>query len=199
MVSERGRVSTGVAVLIAVVGVAAIAGIILFVVVSGRNQPQHFYFERRSMGQRLLAEIEEYDLVNGYPETAEEVIYLNNLLMRMFYGKIVSDTDLLYKLVGIQRQLFSSDLTTKNSHQSQWETILDDTEELYGNNVYLYLIDVGVVFTSNEADMCSIPLTFTMINYETLYWNYVLKLENGQWKIHVFNRTDSTFLNILEE
>ena len=199
MLSERGRLKPITAIIIVVLGIAAIGSIFISIYVQNRDRPQLFYIQRRSMGQRLLDEVRTYDLVNHYPETVEEVMHLYSILRRMIYGRMVSDDELLYELVGLQRHLLCDFLTQNNTHRDQWLQVLEDTSVLYESNVFIHSIDKGLIFISAEEDMCIVPLTFTMINHEAMYWNYFLKLEHGRWKIHDFKRMDSTFMNEIED
>ena len=140
------------------------------------------------------------DLKNNYPDSPQEVIRLNNLLMQMIYGKMVQSEELLWELVGIQQQIFSEFLATNNSQQSRYEFLIEDTGVLYDNSIYIWAIETGLFFESDELNMASVPITITLVNWpEKLYWNYFLRLENGRWKIYDLKRMDETFRNLYEE
>jgi len=199
----RSKVGPFGAIVIILLGVALIGGIIYYIFVQNRDTTRYFYLERRSTGQRILNEIHSYDLIRDYPDTPQEVIRLNNLLMQMIYGRIVSNDDLLYELVGIQQMIFSDFIQTNNSHQSRFEILFEDTAFMYENNIYLWSIEPGLFFESDELNMASVPITMTFVTNSVnwpreMYWNYFLRHENGRWKIYDMKRMDSTFRNPYE-
>ena len=190
----KKRKNTVAGIIIIVLGIALIAGVIIYVLYVSKDQPQYFINAKRAKGNLLLNSIRSYDLENGYPEIAEEVMELNSAIMHLYYGRIVSDNSLIRELVDTQRLIFDDVLLELNTAESQWEKIVRDAETLYNENVYIYQIDQGVAFYSTEQDMCIVPITITLINYEKVYWNYFLSLDDqGRWKIYTWQRTDKYF------
>lgn len=195
----KHRKSLIAGIIILVVGVALIGGTIVYGIDRSKNSDQKFYQNSRSTGQRLYDKALAY-MENGYPETAEDVIDLNNIIMQLYYGKIVSSDELIRELVTMQRQLFSDYLLENNDFEDQYANVLESADILYEKKVYIYNIEAGSVFYSSGGDMCSVPITEFMNNYEKMYWNYYLKLDDeGHWKIHNYQRTDKSFRNVIED
>ena len=199
MYKQRGKIHPAAAVLIIVVALAAMGTFIVYGINQSRNTPQHFFPLRRNLAARLLNEVRDHDLINNYPETALDVILLNNNFLMLYHGQMVSDPDLLWELIGIQRHLFSDSLMTNNSHQQQFDSIWESINTRHPHNVYVNSIEVGQSFRSGRVDMYVFPITMRMVNYDNLYWNYFVYLDDsGRWRIANYDRTDSTFRNILD-
>jgi hypothetical protein len=193
------RVGPAGAFLIILVGVLILGGAVYYMYMLNRDRPQPFFIERRGTGQRLMAQVEEFDLENNYPGSPEEVIGLYVLLYELIYGRIVESPELLWDLVGMQRQIFGRYLVENNTHQEQFDLIREETEWMFDNAIRIHSVHVGVFFESDVLHMASVPITKTMINNpegdSTLFFNYFLALEDGRWKIYNWERTDGTFLN----
>ncbi|MDR1704429.1 MAG: hypothetical protein LBS19_07050 [Clostridiales bacterium] len=194
------RINKTLGIIILVVSFSVITGGVGYIAWYSSQQPHYFVIEKKSLGDTLYRRLQEYDLENYYPETAEEVMEINNLLRRLMYGNIVADKDFIRVLVGYQRMLFDDVLLEANSLDTQTQKVIESGEMLYRNKISLYSSSIGTVFESDEVEMCIAPITEAMVNYEGLYWNYYLKKDaDGRWKIYTWERTDRSFRNVIED
>lgn len=198
MLGNRKR-NTVIGVVCIVIGVVAFSAIFAFASYRYKNTPQNFYDNRRGSAEKLYDEVTAHDLDGGYPGTAEEVVNLNNKIVQLYYGKMVKNEEILTELVDIQRKLFADELLDKNPRENQVETLLEAIDELYSQNVYVYKIEQGITYYSSNVNMCIVPVTQTLINYENVYWNYFLRQDaDGRWKIYTYMRADENFRTLEE-
>lgn len=147
-----------------------------------------------------VEQLSEYNMVDDYPKTPRDVVKLHNRYFKLFYGKELSDDELVVLNRKI-RYLYAEELIEYNSENTMikdLKTNIDDMNEEGYSYLLCELPEPSQVkfYTQNGKEMASLEITITVSAKDSkgyLYHQYVLVKENEQWKILAWG--DSTFGN----
>jgi|GEM_PF-1994190 len=189
--ADMKRKNMAIGIVILALGAIALSSIIFFAVSVWRTEPKLFETGKDSIGKKLYGQVTDADLDNKYPATPEEIMdmYLN--ILRLQYGKIVVDDDLMRELVSTQRKLFSADLLAANTEDAQYEELVRATTKLYENKIILSQANrSGVVFPPSQPELCYFTVRQFNSGYGSTMWEYYLQKDaGGNWKIHSWTMT----------
>lgn len=147
-----------------------------------------------------VEQLSEYNMVDDYPKTPRDVVKLHNRYFKLFYGKELSDDELVVLNRKI-RYLYAEELIEYNSENTMIKDLKTNIDGM-NEEGYSYLLcelpepSQVKFYTQNGKEMASLEITITVSAKDSkgyLYHQYVLVKENEQWKILAWG--DSTFGN----
>ncbi|MDR2938712.1 MAG: hypothetical protein LBV08_00145 [Clostridiales bacterium] len=179
------KVKTSTAVFVTLAGVSFIVLLLIFSIRVYNQNPSYYNPGKGSKGEKIYSGLAEYDFINAYPETPEEVIEINNKIMIFLYGNILADTSKIAEVLEFQRNIFSDGLNGLNTLESQIENTVGSFNEFSNEGVYVLDVKSGSVkYTSKDDDMCSVILTFYFNNIESIKKQYnLVRGADNKWKI----------------
>ncbi len=139
-----------------------------------------------------------YDLYGNYPKTPRDVAKLHNRYFEMFYGKGVTDEELVVMNQKI-RGLYSSELLKYNDENTNLNKLKDNVEAVKEAG-YVYrsfeLPEASQTeyYTQDGVEMATLEVKIVFnveSGMEYMYVKYVMVKENDQWKIHVWGISDT--------
>ncbi|MBO5389501.1 MAG: hypothetical protein J6A59_15500 [Lachnospiraceae bacterium] len=139
-----------------------------------------------------------YDMQRDYPNTPRDVAKLHNRYFEAFYGKGVSDDELVVMNQKI-RELYSSQLLMYNDENTNLNMLKDNITSV-NDAGYEYasyeLPEASQIeyYTQNGVEMATLEVKIVFnvkSGMEYMYVKYVMVKENDQWKIHVWGISDT--------
>jgi len=175
-----------IGIVILALGLIALSSILFFAVTVWQTTPKLFETSKRSIGKELYEKVTAVDLDNSYPDAPEDVMDLYLNILRLQYGKIVVDDDLMRQLVGIQRKLYSDELLAGNAEDAQYAELIRATTKLYENKIILTGADrSGVIYPPTQPELCYFTVRQYNSGYGATMWEYYLQKDaDGRWKLH---------------
>lgn len=139
-----------------------------------------------------------YDVYGNYPKTPRDVAKLHNRYFEMFYGKGVTDEELVVMNQKI-RNLYSSELLMYNDENTNLKELKDNIKAVdeAGYEYRSYELPEAsqiVYYTQDGVEMATleVKIVFNVKDgMEYMYVKYVMVKENDQWKIHVWGISDT--------
>jgi len=174
-------------IIILVAGAIAMGSILFYAVTVWSTSPRLFENGKKKLGEGLYEKITAVDLDNAYPQKPEEVMDLYMNILRLQYGKIVADDDLMRELITQQRKMYSDTLIAQNpSEIVQYGELMRTTAKMYEQKVLLTVIErSGAVIHPTDPAMCVITVMQSYSSYGIAHWEYYLeRAADGRWKIH---------------
>ena len=172
-------------VVILVVGVVAIASVLIYAYNLHKNTPVLFNSNKKTAAGKLYEKIKSIDLEANYPETPEAVMELYNDITLMLYGDMIVAEELFPELINIQRELLSGEILGMNTFDEQYQNLKDSLVKLAENKMYAFRYETDNAFFDENLgpEVCVISQKQFLYNMDTVYWNYNLQLIDSRWKI----------------
>lgn len=140
----------------------------------------------------------KYDMVGNYPKTPRDVAKLHNRYFEVFYGKGLSDEELVVMNQNI-RYLYSEELLKYNDENTNLQKLKANIKSV-NKAGYEYrsfeLPEASQVeyYTQEGTEMATLEVKIVFNveeGMEYMYVKYVMVKENDQWKIHVWGISDT--------
>ncbi len=150
----------------------------------------------------LYDKIVDYDYVNDYPKTPEEVMDIYLKTVRMLYGDMIVSEELYSEILSKQRLLLDEEILSLTTEEKQMERLLISLDLLKQQGVFaLSLEQKAPVYNEDDKRYCVVRVTQFNSSSTNSYRNFYLSQNNaeGKWKIINWEATDQEFNSIETE
>lgn len=181
-------------------GFIAIAIIALISTYSYNKSRKYLYgdfnSDKKVEAEKYYKDIMALQTEEDYPKTPEEVIQLYNYGYKLIYGNMINNEELINNVVHQQRKLFTEELLqSAGSLEEQLERLKGFLDSLDEKGFYIIAIEQKpAIYDRSGGNTCYIRVSMTGNDFSEIYMNYyLLKDENGLWKIQAWKEADENF------
>nr|WP_317360142.1 DUF6715 family protein [uncultured Tyzzerella sp.] len=169
-----------------------------FSILKSGNTSGYFNKEDRVAAKAIYDKIISISEEN-YPQTPEDVVKVYTEGYKLLYGDKIKDLSIVPNIIEKQRLLFSEKLLDKNPLEEQINGVLASIQNLKNNKIKITSINVKpTTYDQRDNTLAYVKVDKKDSFFQTYYYIYHLKLEEGKWKITGWYNTDENY-NIIEQ
>lgn len=206
---KSGRSNNAIAALVILIGISALAAIIIFSVSKTTPEDSYFNPKKKATAQKLYTELvgnsaesaqdssEENSEENSdenldenseaaseenkdYPQTPEEVVELYLKGTRLLYGDMINDEAVIPFILRAQREMYTDELIESTPLENQEIIVKEDIKELKEANAYITECTTQpVIFYENDLTKGYVRVTLEDNGGGKHYWKYYLKRDDN--------------------
>lgn len=142
-----------------------------------------FLFTKKEKEIIIDKTIFDTDLEKYYPKTPEDIIKINNDIIKILYSEELTENEII-ELVKKQRILFSEELKKENSEENHTNTVLKEISEFKITNNKIVDFQIGVVTYDKYSDNISmVNVKEILESGDSFSLRYYIISENDYYKI----------------